>query len=157
MLNLHIRTKHVLQQLSIPVLGILIFAFLSIFIPDFKLCIPDIFSELPQSSSMKQKEKDYISKIILNPFRIKQTSSGTIEIVGEIKNAGTVTLSRVSLTIYLLDKNGKPIHDLELINVFEDKYLKPNYIKKYYFNIDDVPSEWARKIKGEVWEVKFKY
>jgi hypothetical protein len=36
-----------------------------------------------------------------------------------------------------------------------NKPLKPNYSRRFGYSIDDVPSDWAKKIKAEITAIRF--
>jgi hypothetical protein len=36
-----------------------------------------------------------------------------------------------------------------------NKPLKPNYSRRFGYSIDDVPSDWAKKIKAEITDIRF--
>ena len=66
--------------------------------------------------------------------------------------------------IYYLDKNGKAVFEKSYrpvlvsdsgVSLRDHKPLKPNYSKKFGCKLNDVPSEWAGKVRVEVVDIEF--
>ncbi|MDH5467472.1 MAG: DUF2393 family protein [Candidatus Aminicenantes bacterium] len=122
-------------------------------------------------SSKKPKEKDieeleqkqaYIDKIKILNLRVAEAQFGGLGVFGEIKNAGDKTLTEVEITIYFLDKNNKPIFEKTyhpvLVTEFslgDNKPLKPNYSREFGYKPDDIPSDWAEKVRAKITNIEF--
>lgn len=112
----------------------------------------------------KRKEKEsYLDKVLVRNLEVKDYGrlgfGGYIS--GEVKNTGDRTLNEVEVTIYFLDKEGKPIfeetHSPVLVSEFSfgSKPLKPGYGEKFTYRSSDAPSDWAKKIKARVTDIEF--
>lgn len=117
----------------------------------------------PGEEMEKFKEKQaYIDKVVIRSLKVAKAISGDLGVFGEIKNLGDRTLKEVEITIYFLDKNDKSIfekiHRPVLVTEFsfsDNDPLKPNYSRKFGYTTDDVPSEWAKKVKAKVTNIEF--
>lgn len=115
---------------------------------------------LKEKHNRVKEIKEYIKNILINNVHLDKTYSGDIAVMGEIKNCGTCTLDKVEITIYCLDKMGKPIFEKKYYPVFvvegsfgNNQPLKPNYGRKFTVDLDDVPNDWAKKVDLHVTDV----
>ena len=115
------------------------------------------------------KEKlEYIN----NHLQIFEIEAKTIETSYEgvkpgvkfaIKNNGNESLTKVRITIYFLDKNGKTFYEKSSLPVWskygEMKVLKPNYTfrmdKNKYLTFDNLGNEWTEKVIIKITEIEF--
>jgi hypothetical protein len=92
---------------------------------------------------------------------VGESTLGDPGVFGEIKNVGDRTLTEVELTVYCLGADGQPVFEQTYHPVvasdmsFGDagEPLKPNYSRKFGYNLEDAPSDWARKVRVEVTKV----
>lgn len=119
----------------------------------------------------KEKKKDveelelkqaYIDKVKILNLRVAEAQFGGLGIFGEIKNTGDKTLTEVEITIYFLDKNNKPIFEKTYLPVLvsdfsigNNKPLRPNYSEKFGYKPDDIPSDWAQKVRTKITNIEF--
>lgn len=110
------------------------------------------------------KEKQaYIDKVEIRDVHIGKSVLDEMGVFGEIKNLGDRTLTKVQITIYCLDKNGKAVFEktyhpvlISEYSLFGDnKPLKPNYSEKFGVKLDDAPSDWANKVRVKVTDIEF--
>lgn len=118
--------------------------------------------EKPDKNNEEIKEKQaYINKVIIRNLKVAKGTLGSDGIFGEIKNLGNQTLKKVEITIYFLDKNNKLIYEKTYHPVlitdfsYDEEPLKPNYSRKFGVRADDVPSEWAKKVKVKITDIEF--
>lgn len=119
----------------------------------------------PVKIESSDKEKTaYFEKILVRRVHIGESILDETGVFGEIKNTGDRTLSKVEITIYCLDRNGKPIFEktyhpvlVSEWSITDNQPLKPNYSRKFGVKLDDAPSDWARKVKVEVTDVEFEH
>ncbi len=130
------------------------------------------------SNSMAQNVKavdteadNYIKKLIVKKVEVKQ-KLGYVYLFGEIKNTGDKTVTNVKMIIYCLDANGKAVYEKDFapivekfnpyalaglgMNIDSNDPLKPNYSSKFGVNLNSAPSDWAKKVKIKITDVKFK-
>jgi hypothetical protein len=82
---------------------------------------------------------------------------------GRVKNMGERTLKKVEITVYCLGPEGKPVLEKSYLPVlvrdmsFSDsgKPLKPGYSRRFGVELDDAPTEWAKKVDVKVTQVEF--
>jgi hypothetical protein len=110
------------------------------------------------------KEKQtYIGKIKITKLKVAKSFLGGLGVFGELKNLGNRSLKEVEITIYFLDKNGKPIfeevHYPVLVSEYSfgdiNKPLKLNYTRKFGYSTNDVPSDWAKKVRAKITNIEF--
>lgn len=127
--------------------------------------------EVEGSKKPKEKRKDiedleqkqaYIDKVKILNLRVAEARFEGVGVFGEIKNTGDKTLTKVEITIYFLDKNDKPIFEKTYPHVSVSKFsigdnepLKPNYSTKFGYGPDDVPSDWAQKVRAKITNIEF--
>ena len=137
---------------------------------------PDVLPSSSEKVEASEKTKDldvgienigekqaYINKVRIINLKATETISGGLEISGIIRNLGNRTLNKVEIIIYFLDKDGMPIFEETYSPVWVSEYsfgvsnkpLKPNYSRRFGYSIDDVPSDWAKKIKAEITDIRF--
>lgn len=83
-------------------------------------------------------------------------------VFGEVKNNSNAALKKVGITIYFLDANGNPVHEMSYhpIYVTERSYgddaipLKPNYSRKFGYKADDAPYDWSEEVKVVISDVE---
>ena len=111
----------------------------------------------------KEPEEEYIAKVILRNVTMGKSTTGKDGVFGELKNTGNRTLDEVEITIYYLDKTGKPIYERKYSPVFVERLsfdpdtrqpLKPNYVREFGYTLHS-PSEWSGKVNVAVTKVKF--
>lgn len=110
--------------------------------------------------SFEEERVYYVKNIKAKNVRLGESTLGKVCVFGEIKNLGTLTLREVEITIYCLDKNGKPVFEKVRHVVSESLFrndgpLRPNYGRKFGIDLDDAPSDWAGAIKVETTNIKF--
>jgi hypothetical protein len=69
-------------------------------------------------------------------------------------------VSRVEVTVYLLDDAGKPIAEEDftpvLVSKFSDeKPLKPGYVETLQHTLQKAPKTWSKKVRVEIKSVEF--
>ncbi len=109
------------------------------------------------------EKQAYINKVRIINLKATETISRGLEISGIIRNLGDRTLNKVELIIYFLDKDSMPIFEETYSPVWVSEYsigtsnkpLKPNYSRRFGYSIDDVPSDWAKKVKAEITDIRF--
>ena len=80
---------------------------------------------------------------------------------GKIRNTGKKVLSRVEITIYFLDSEGKRIGEKSYIpishfSVDDDSPLKPNYVRDWGYVVDEnAPSGWSKKVEAVINDLSF--
>jgi len=112
--------------------------------------------------SFKEKQA-YIDKVKITRLEVAKAVLRGLGVFGEIKNLGNRSLKEVEITIYFLDKNGKPIFEETYHPVLVTEYsfgdrnkpLKPNYTRKFGYSTDDVPSDWAKKVQAKITDIEF--
>jgi hypothetical protein len=125
-------------------------------------------SELPisgkkvEASEKAEGKQAYINKVEIRNLRVSKSITGDYGVFGEIKNLGDRTLRKVEITVYFLDKNDKPIFEETYHPVLVTKFsfgdnepLKPNYSIKFGYGPDDVPSDWAKKVRAKITDIEF--
>lgn len=119
--------------------------------------------EIDTTQKIVQKaKKAYLDSVIVRNVHVGETVLGGKGVFGEIKNIGSKTLKEVEITVYCLDKQGKPVyekkfHPVLVIEFFpvDNEPLKPNYSRKFGYRLDDAPSDWAGKVKVVITNVEF--
>ena len=109
-----------------------------------------------------QEKTDYLKNVVVRNAHVGKSVLDEQGVWGEIKNVGNRTLEEVEITIYCLDKNGKSIfekkyHPVASLSLFDDRDepLKPNYSRKFGVNLDDAPTDWAKKVVVKVTDITF--
>jgi len=116
---------------------------------------------IEKTTEQNQEKQAYIDKVKIMNLHIAKTILDRWGVFGEIKNTGNRTLTEVEITIYYLDEPGNTIYEKTFHPVLvsswspDNKPLKPNYSEKFGYDADDVPSEWSKKIKAHVTNIKF--
>lgn len=108
--------------------------------------------------------EQYKSKIQIKNIYVDEAKYDGTGIFGEIKNNTDATFTKVGITIYFLDKNGNPVHEMSYnpVNVTKRSYgddaipLKPNYSRKFGVKYDNAPSEWSQKVKVVLSDIEIK-
>ena len=137
---------------------------------------PDVLPSSSEKVEASEKTKDldegienigekqaYINKVRIINLKATETRPERIEVSGIIRNLGNRTLNKVEIIIYFLDKDGMPIFEETYSPVWVSEYsfgtsnkpLKPNYSRRFGYIIDDVPSDWAKKVKAEITDIRF--
>ena len=113
-------------------------------------------------SKQDQEKMDYYDKVVIRNVYVGKSILDETGVFGEIKNLGNKSLKEVEITIYCLDKDGRPIFEKKYYPIlvsewsFEDNGpLKPNYSKKFGVKLDDAPSDWAKKVEVKVTDIEF--
>jgi len=92
-------------------------------------------------------------------IRVVPALRNTAEIAGEVKNRGDKTLTHVEITVFLLDKNEKAIHETvhhPVVSLGSHAFLlKPNYSRPFSCKIDRIPSDWSGKVRVDVTDILF--
>ncbi len=109
------------------------------------------------------EKQAYINKIRIINLKAAETRPERLEVSGIIRNLGNRTLNKVEITIFFLDKDGMPIFEETYSPVWVSEYsfgtsnkpLKPNYSRGFGYSIDDVPSDWAKKVKAKITDIRF--
>ncbi len=108
------------------------------------------------------EKRTYFDKVVVRKIRIRKSILDETGVYGEIKNTGDQSLRKVEITIYCLDRSGKPIFEKAYHPVLVSKYsftestpLRPNYSRKFGVKLDDAPSDWAGKVRIEVSDLEF--
>ncbi|KGK21003.1 hypothetical protein [Vibrio navarrensis] len=99
-----------------------------------------------------EQNKDQIQ---VKNITVEEGRHGDKGIFGEVKNNGDIALRKVEIIIYLLDKEGNPVHEISYhpVLVTDLSYgndavpLKPNYSRKFGVKADDAPLEWSQKVR----------
>jgi hypothetical protein len=123
---------------------------------------PGKTAETSMATEARSKEElDYLEKVIIRNVEIANAVLGGLGVFGEVKNTGDRTLDEVEITIYFLDKTGKPIFEKKYYPVLvsemsvDNEPLKPGYARKFGVTADDAPSDWARKVEVKITGVQF--
>lgn len=109
------------------------------------------------------EKQAYINKVRIINLKATETRPERIEVSGIIRNLGNRTLNKVEIIIYFLDKDGMPIFEETYSPVWVSEYsfgtsnkpLKPNYSRIFGYSIENVPPDWAKKIKAEITAIRF--
>jgi hypothetical protein len=109
------------------------------------------------------EKQAYINKLRIINLKATEIRPERIEISGIIRNLGNRTLNKVDIIIYFLDKDGMPIFEETYSPVWVSEYsfgvsnkpLKPNYSRRFGYSIEDVPPDWAKKVRAEITEILF--
>jgi len=109
------------------------------------------------------EKQTYLYKVRIINLKATETIPEGLEISGIIRNLGNRTLNKVEIIIYFLDKDGMPIFEETYSPVWVSEYsfgtsnkpIKPNYSRRFGYSIDDVPSDWAKKVKAEITDIRF--
>ncbi len=120
-------------------------------------------AEIDKEIEAYKVKKAYFDKIEVRNIHLGTDFLGTIGIYGEIKNNGDRTLKEVEITTYCLDKNEKVVFESSYHPVLVSEYsfmrdntpLKPNYSRRFGYKLNDAPSDWSKKVKVAVTDVKF--
>ena len=109
-----------------------------------------------------QEKTDYLKNVVVRNVHVGMSVLDEQGVWGEIKNVSNRALKEVEITIYCLDKNGnsvfeKKYHPVAELSLFDDRDepLKPNYSRKFGVNIDDAPTDWAKKVKVKITNIEF--
>ncbi len=137
---------------------------------------PDVLPSSSEKVEAPEKTKDldvgienigekqaYINKVRIINLKATEIRPERIEISGIIRNLGNRTLNKVEMIIYFLDKDGMPIFEETYSPVWVSEYstgvsnkpLKPNYSRRFGYSIEDVPPDWAKKVRAEITDIKF--
>ena len=121
----------------------------------------------PSSPSPKAKvereEAEYLPKIELRDVQLSTPERGDPRVTYEVKNLGDRTLSRLELAVYYLDATGKPVYEKRALPVLTGTFstgesgqpLKPNYSRKATVFLDNIPSDWGRKVDVKITRCEF--
>ena len=110
-----------------------------------------------------REKQAYIDKVKITKLEVAKAVLGGLGVFGEIKNLGNRSLKEVEITVYFLNKIGKPIFEETYHPVLVSEYsfgdrnkpLKPNYTRKFGYSTDDVPSDWAKKVCAKITDIEF--
>ncbi|MGA9813328.1 MAG: FxLYD domain-containing protein [Terriglobales bacterium] len=126
--------------------------------------IPDtsIPGPTPSSVSSDPAIAAYLTKVTVQKVQVSKSSLGDNAVFGEVKNTGDRTLKEVEVTIYCLDSGGKTIFEKPAFPVLvsdlgfgsNNQPLRPGYSRQFGVKLDDVPSEWSKKVDVKVTSVK---
>lgn len=118
--------------------------------------------ELDDSIRQFEEKQAYVEYIELRNIRVGKSVLNDQGVFGEVKNLGHRTLTEVEITIYCLDEDGNPIHELTYHPVLVSEWsfrdnqpLKPNYTRKFGCKLDDAPSDWAGEVLVKVSDIEF--
>ncbi len=109
-----------------------------------------------------QEKSAYLDKIQLNEVRDSVSVTGQEAVVGKITNAGNRSLAAVTVTIDLLDENGRSLQQLTHSPVsgaiwpFGDKALSPNGTLDFRVKIQNAPRQWSKDVRVKVVDFRFK-
>lgn len=126
--------------------------------------IQEKISELDVKIEEYKSKKDYFDKIEVRDIQIDTGHIfSNINVLGEIKNNGDKTLKEVEITIYCLDENDKAVYEKIQYPILDSEYssinvrapLKPNYSRKFDYNLDEAPSDWSKKVMIKVTNIEF--
>ena len=111
--------------------------------------------EITEAVREKQEEQEYISKIRLYDFVAKFYSRWSDEKVPgiefKLQNNGDRTLSRIVVTVYFQDSDGKTIYEEKWHPVSSSSWtsssvLRPGYIwqleRNKFYPVEKLPTEW---------------
>lgn len=113
------------------------------------------------TSTPNNDEAAYISQVSIRNVKVGPELRGQFGAFGEIKNDGNRTLERVQITIYCLNSEGKPIFEqtyapvLASSSISREQPLKAGYSRQFGVRVDDVPSDWAKKVDVKVTSISF--
>lgn len=103
-------------------------------------------------------ELSYVNSVSVGNVEV-QTMSDEPKVSGELKNHGNRTLDEVEITVYFLDKEGKPVGEKTYtpVQISQSNFtmesnaaLKPHYSKKFEYSADAAPSDWADQVMVRV-------
>jgi hypothetical protein len=124
--------------------------------------IPDKIKGLEKTAAEYKVRQEYFDKIEVRGVHVGQTVFDQPGVFGEVKNRGDKTLKEVEITVYCLDSAGSVVHEKNFYPVLVSEYsfgdnrpLKPNYGKTFGYRIEGAPSDWAKKVRVAVTDVKF--
>ena len=127
--------------------------------PDAEEALSKI-DELAREIPLWEERRAYIEMVTLRDVKVGQTTLREPGVFGEIKNGGDRTLARVELTIYCLDEGGQPVYEerhtpVTALSIWDNSSLKPNYSRKFGYDLEDAPSDWAGEVRVEVTDIEF--
>jgi len=111
-----------------------------------------------------QARIEYLDKLVLEDVRTgegERFGKRETGVFGEIHNAGTRTLTKVAVTTYFLDDEGRAMFEAQYHPVLvtgsadTDELLKPNYRESFGYSASDVPSGWSGDIVMKVTDLEF--
>jgi len=124
--------------------------------------IPGKIKAMDRKAAEYKERQMYFDKIEVRNVSVEQNNLGQFGVCGELKNRGDRTLRAVAITVYYLDKEGNGIHEKTYYPVSmteelsgDDRPLKPNYARTFWYRVDGAPSDWARKVNVAVTDVEF--
>ena len=124
--------------------------------------IPGRIKAMDKKAAEDKAKRMYFDRIEVRDVSVEPNTLGQLGVFGELKNRGDRTLRAVAITVYYLDKEGLGIHEKTYYPVSatgeafgDNQPLKPNYGKTFWYRIDRVPSDWAKKVKVAVTDVEF--
>lgn len=108
-----------------------------------------------------EEEINYRDKVLVKNVTVGQGYEG-LGVFGEVKNNGTRALKEVEITIFCLDKGGKPVFEKSYHPVLDSSFdsdvspaLKAGYSRQFGVKLNDAPSDWSKKVDVKVTEVHF--
>lgn len=115
-----------------------------------------------EATGKTENKQAYINKVEIRNLKVSKSIIGDYGVFGEIKNLGDRTLREVEITIYFLDKDDKPIFEetyhpvlVTRFSLGDNEPLKPNYSTKFGYSPDNVPSDWAKKVRAKITNIEF--
>ncbi|MBU0700043.1 FxLYD domain-containing protein [bacterium] len=120
-------------------------------------------AEIDKAIKAYKAKKSYFDKIEVKNIHLGTDFLGAVGVFGEIKNNGDKTLKQVEVTAYCLDKNDKVVFEKTYNPVLVSEYsfmtdntpLKPNYSRRFGYELNDAPSDWSKKVTVAVTDVEF--
>lgn len=103
------------------------------------------------------------SSVTFSNVRVERICSACQRrILGEVKNTGDRTLTSLTLRLYGLDADAKPVFDVDNYAVSDNlitgapEPLKANYARAFMqFAPDDAPASWTEKVEVKVESLEF--
>lgn len=92
--------------------------------------------------------KAYVKNLQLSDVSMQESDSlanqTLTEILGNIKNTGDRTVTRVDVTCIFFDPNGKPMYQERVAMV--KSTLRPNEMRNFRLAFDAVPEGWNKRL-----------
>jgi len=114
------------------------------------------------TATAEAERQAYLSNIELRDVRVGRSVLDEPGVFGEVKNTGDRTLSKVTIVVYCLGGDGRPVYEKTFSPVlvtdspFNDaEPLKPNYAEKFGYSLEDAPSDWSGRVTAKVTNVAF--
>lgn len=101
------------------------------------------------SASPTVSAKEYLAHLSLSDVKLQAAENfmnqQVVEVVGNISNNGTKTISRIDVTCYFHDISGRVIYR-ETVPVVQGTSFKPGQTRSFRLPFDTLPSGWNQSL-----------